>query len=516
MSCSTLELNDYKIESMTTWLSLLALCPFLVFMVLLLSKKASLLNTAIITLCLVTLAMIFGWQILPNYLLYSFIKGFWVAFDIFIIIFGAIFFLEVLEKEKIIDNLISLLEGLSKDYRVKIIILAWFLESFLEGTTGFGAPLVIVAPLLVGLGLSPMTAVVICLLGNSTSNLFGAVGAPIRIGFAGLNTSLIPRHAASLNLVGLIVPTFMLWVLSGQHQDRQKYFWEALPFALWSGFAFVVPSLLITNLGQEFPSILGAAVGLSLVILTIRLKIFVPKKIRTLKEEQRLIATLPIGKVVFPYLLLISFLILGKIWLGAKGIDFLIGGEIKHRFSCFNPGFAFILAGALVVYLEKKQKQIIFQSLSTALKRTLEPFSVIVCLSAVVQLMTYSNYNYSGLPSVLNLLAKNFETPLLPFWSPFIGAFGSFLTGSITISNLMFGNFLNLASNAIKLDANKILALEAVGAAAGNMLALADMLVVETIVGLKHQEREILKAVVLPCLIYILLVGLLGILTGKF
>jgi len=496
---------------MTSLLTFLSITPFILFIILLFYKKTSLLFASLAILVM-TLAVVFlVWKILPDYILYSTVKGFWVALDILFIIFGAIFFLEILKSLKIIENLGRLLEGFSKDYRVQVILLAWFLESFLEGTTGFGAPLVVVAPILVSLGLKPITAVIICLLGNSASNIFGAVGAPLRIGFAGLDTTFVPNYAASVNLIGFLVPTFILWTLTAQLEEGRKSFWEGLPFAIWSGFAFVVPSLLAVSLGQEFPSIIGAVVGLLLVILTLRLKLFIPKQVRTLKKNQKLEVNLPLIKIVSPYVFLIGLLILGKIFLGPISLNLIIGRNIKHSLSFFNPGFAFIAAGVLVAIIWGERKKLFFKAVNIARQRTIEPFLVIICMSTVVQLMINSGNNSSGLPSVLGLLAINFETPLLPFWAPFIGAFGSFLTGSITISNLMFGNFLNTAGNAIKLNASKILALEAVGAAAGNMIALADILSAETVVGLKNEEKKILKEVIIPCLIYVTLVGIIGL-----
>ncbi len=148
---------------------------------------------------------------------------------------------------------------------------------------------------------------------------------------------------------------------------------------------------------------------------------------------------------------------------------------------------------------------------NVAITSSIELFLVIASISIVVQLMINSGQNLSGFPSSIALIAKNFETALLPFWAPFIGAFGSFITGSATISNIMFGNFLNFASQAISMDSAKILALALVGGAVGNMTALADMLAAETVVGLKNQERVILKGVIVPCFICLILAGIIGI-----
>ena len=103
---------------------------------------------------------------------------------------------------------------------------------------------------------------IIALLGNSSSVVFGAAGTPIRIGFEGLGVSSVPYLASLINFVGLIVPAFMLWILVSDKPDRKQQFFGALPFAVWSGIAFVVPSFLVVGLGQEFPSILGSVIGL--------------------------------------------------------------------------------------------------------------------------------------------------------------------------------------------------------------------------------------------------------------
>jgi len=493
-------------------LFLVSISPFALFLYLLLWKKLSLLWVSFLTCFFVFVLTAFLWQILPGLLYISFVKGFLIAFDIFIIIFGAIFFLQILKSLKIIDNIGLFLESFSKDYRVQVILLAWFLENFLEGTAGFGTPAAVVAPILLALGLPPLSAVIISLLGNSTAGVFGAAGTPIRVGFAGMNISSIPTYTAAINCIGFLVPVFMIWTLASYQKDRKSHFWEVFPFAVWAGIAFVVPSYIVVGLGQEFPSILGAIIGLILVYITTRLGLFMPKNIRRLNEKSGEKATVPFYKIVIPYLLLILLLILGKLLIGTKGITLSF---VKHTISFYNPGYAFIIAGLPVAFFWSKQKSLIIDSAKTALKRSIGPFLVIVLLSTMTQLMLNSGQNISGFLSSLEIIAQKFETASLPFWSPFIGAFGSFITGSVTVSNIMFGNFLLIAGKALSLNTDKVLALEVVGAAAGNMIALADMLAAQAIIGLRNKERQILKGVIIPCLIYVVLTGLIGLLIVK-
>lgn len=488
---------------------ILSIIPFLAFLILLLWVKTSLLKASVVTVVLFTLLAIFYWQILPTPLLASYIKGFFVAFDIFIIIFGAIFFLGVLKDLDVIKNISYYLEHFSKDYRVQIIILAWFFGNFIEGTAGFGTPVAVVAPLLIGLGLPVIKSLVVALLGNSASVVFGAAGTPIRVGFAGLDISSVPYIASLINCVGFIVPIFMLWIITSGRTNGKKEFFGGLSFAIWSGIAFVAPAVLVAAfLGQEFPSIIGSIIGLLLVMLSIKLNIFTPKGVLSLQEEKKLEKTMSAFRAFLPYGLLILFLIVGKLILGSASVN--ISLVINHAFNLFNPGFAFIIAGLITAFIWKSKKENLSLSTITAFKGTITPFLVIISMSSLVQLMTNSGQNYSGLPAAITLVAKGFETSWLPFFAPFISAFGAFITGSATVSNIMFGNFFSVAGQALGFSVAIILSLGVVGGSAGNMIALADMLAGEAVVGVKNKEREILKGVFIPCFTYLVLVGIIG------
>lgn len=431
------------------------------------------------------------------------VKAFFTAFDILLIIIGAIFFLEILREAKIIENLVIFLESISPDIRVKVIILAWFLENFIEGVAGFGTPCAIVAPILIGLGFSPLKAVIISLLGNSASVVFGAVGTPIRVGFAEAFTPQIPYYAALFNIIGFLVPVFILYEVVRKDKERNKRFLEGIPFAVWSGLAFTFSSLVFVFLGQEFPSVGGSILGLALAIFGLKLGIF-PKQ----EKGEKRSADMPLSKVLFPYVLFVFLLILGKLIPGQLTIK--IAPDLTQKISLFNPGWAFIISGLAVLVISVKSKKIFLDSVLLSIKRVKEPFLVILLMSAMVQLLTLSANSFSLFPSMLESITFLFQNKLLPLWSPLLGAFGSFVTGSATVSNIMFGKMISDASQFLNFNQAKILALEVVGAAAGNMVALADVVAAEVVVGLKNKEREVIRGVILPCTIYVLLTGLIG------
>jgi lactate permease len=489
----------------------LSLFPFLIFVVLLFTKKATLLWASVITLLLYTLLAILYWQMFPSFLYASYGKGFFVALDIFLIIFGAVFFLQILKDLKIIKHISYYLGALSKDYRIQIIIIAWFLECFIEGTAGFGTPAAIAVPILIGLGLTPIKALVVGLLGNSVPGVFGAAGTPIKMGLIGLNTTLVPLYAALLNCVGFIVPIFMLWIITAGRLNRKKEFLEALPFAIFSGLIFVVPSLLFVFFGQEFPSILGSLFGLIIIIFSVKMGFLVPKEKLSLieKESEEEATSMSPFKSFLPYIILISLLILGKIILGKIGIPLSLG--FKHTFSLFNPGFIFIIAGLFVIFIWREKWGVIHNSIKRAFSGALPPFFVVFSMLAMIQIMINSGNNTSGLSSAISIITKMFDTAVLPFFVPFIGAFGAFMTGSVTVSNIMFGNLFHMAALHLSMNSSIILALGVVGAAAGNMIALADILTAEAVTGLKNSEVSVLKGVIIPCLIYLSILGIIGI-----
>ncbi len=387
-------------------LFLVSISPFIVFLILLLIFRKSLLTSSFIALLVTILIAVFFWGFAITQLPQPFTKAFFVAFDIFLIILGAIFFLEAMKEIRVIENIVIYLEEISSDTRVKVILLAWFLENFIEGIAGFGTPVTIVAPLLLALGMPASRALIIALLGNSTSVVFGAAGTPIRIGFQGLGTFKIAENAALISLVGFLVPVFMLYTLIGKERNK-KEFWEAVPFAIFAGLAFTLPSWLFVYLGQEFPSILGSVAGLGLTLLAIKTGFLMPKKETNLRKVEKRNPTLSIGRVVLPYALMVGILILGKFF------PLNIG-----QINLFNPGLVFLFTG--FIFLLNK-KSVLISSAKVAGKGTMGPSLVILTMSFLVQIMIASG--------MIGTVANAFRNSFLALWAPVVGMFGAFLTG---------------------------------------------------------------------------------------
>ncbi len=495
-------------------LEVLAATPIILVILLLFLFRKPLVFASPITFIYTLLLGAYYWQVRPVILVGSVAKGFLVAVDIIIIIFGALVFLEFLKKTGLLESIEYYLSRISPDKRIQMIILAWFLGSFIEGTAGFGTPAAIVAPLLVGLGFPAITSVAVALIANSTAVAFGAVGTPIRIGFEGLEVTGVAQQAGLINLfAGAIIPVMLLFVLVyGVEKRFSRNITEAVPFALWAGFCLTIPYYFFTFLGQEFPSLLGPLVGLVLVSLTTKLGWFVPKNTWTISDAKKKISLHgkePLLKVFMPYILLIGFLIIGKFTL--TSYPFTVSGPITHSLNPYNPGFAFLLA--LVVY--SLLYNVSFANIAMSAKQTVKillvPFTVIFFIAGFVQLMMHSGNNYTGLESMINVLAGLIEVKALPFLAPFIGGFGSFIAGSATVSNLLFGQFQATAAANLGLSVASILALQLVGAGIGNMLALTNIVAAQATVKLKNREAEIFLKTLIPSIIYAVIAGIIGL-----
>lgn len=222
------------------------------------------------------------------------------AIDILIIIFGAILILNTLKKSGAMATINNGFMNVTKDRRVQAVIIGWMFGAMIEGAAGFGTPAALAGPLLVGLGFPPLAAAMVALIFNSTPVSFGAVGTPVlgalgtlEKGITELAKGTDPAVAIETfkltwaqwtaighSLVGIFVPLLGLCMLTkffGKERSIKPAL-EAAPFAIFAGLSFVVPYIILaTLLGPELPSLVGAMLGLPIVVIAARKGFLVPK-----------------------------------------------------------------------------------------------------------------------------------------------------------------------------------------------------------------------------------------------
>jgi lactate permease len=493
------------------------------------------------------------------------IQGLFLTFDLLFIIFGALLLLNALERSGGVAAIRRSFHAISDDRRVQIVLLGWLFGSFIEGASGFGTPAAVCAPLMVAMGFPAAAAVMIGMMIQSTAVTFGAVGTPILVGvaggvggeafdaqmaMAGLDMRellrLVAARAVILHAIaGTLMPTFMV-VMTTRFFGERKSWTEGLsifPFALLGGLAFTVPYTLTgVFLGPEFPSLLGAPVGLIIMTWAARRGFLVPKDQWEFPESSRWpkdwVSGLEVradGEVETkdistasawsPYLILAALLVASRLpqlpfgaWLRKPEVrwDGILGTDIGAVSTPFYlPGFLLILAVVATYFLHRMTGPALRRAVADSSRVLLGAGFVLVFTVPMVRVYINSGINGAGLLSMPIVMAEWVATnvgQVWPFFAPVTGALGAFIAGSNTVSNLMFSAFQFGVADRLMISGVMVVALQAVGAAAGNMIAIHNVVAASATVGLLGQEGSTLRKTILPTLYYLAVIGVLGLL----
>jgi len=237
------------------------------------------------------------WEMPVDWIAAASIGGAITALTILWIVFGALFLLYVLQQVGAFDRINRGFAAVSDDRRVQIVLLAFFLSTFIEGAAGFGTPAAVVAPLLLGLGFPGLAAVVVAIIGHIIAVTYGAVGTPIIIGIRNplqaFETSIngggftvvefadqVAAWAATYHaLVGFVMPliaVMMAVYFFGEERSIRPAL-EVAPLCLFAGIAFVIPYWISAwFLTAEFPSLIGSMVGGGITVGVLRAGYLLP------------------------------------------------------------------------------------------------------------------------------------------------------------------------------------------------------------------------------------------------
>ncbi len=506
---------------------------------------------------LITAIIAFSYWLMPlNWIIASTVKGVFIALEIILVVYGALLLYYHTKFSGAIRVITKGIISLSGDKRIQAGI-AFLLIAFFEGIIGFGVPGLIVAPLLIAMGFAPMIAAPLVLLFNSAPVSFGAVGIPVWGGIGSaldspgiiqvlagqgmqlqtwLRTDITFWTAAFHSIVAVFIPLIGVALLIKWSGGKLNEIKDAIPTLLLAGLSFTIPYFLMAKfIGPEFPSIFGGIIGLIFYIATLRMGIFKPKKIwnfpvlKNKKEEnQKEVEEVPVRKfnyftAIIPYLL-ISFGLLATRLIGpikrftetflVFEINNLFGTIIDHTFELLhNPGLIFIFAVLISIIGFKLGKKHTLKTAKAAFKSVLPAAVVLSFAVAFSQIMINSGHNLSGMSDMLKTIAQAIALVVgthYIFLVSFIGIMGTYITGSNTVSNILFSGFQFEMAGIIGVSRTILLAMQNVGGAIGNMISVYNVVIVATVCGLLGREGEIIKKNLLPMFLYGIVIGILG------
>lgn len=549
---------------------LLALFPIVLTGILLLGLQWLAKRAMPIVLAVTAVMAYFLWDMSFNRVLASGIQGLIITASVLWIVFGAIFLLNTLKHTGAIKVIRSGFTQVSPDRRIQAIIIAWCFGTFIEGASGFGTPAAIAAPLMVAIGFPALAAVLMGMMIQSTPVSFGAVGTPIVIGVnRGLDTEAITSQliangsnwdaflqliTSEVAIIHAIVGTFMpllMVVMLTRFFGKNKSWTEGLacaPFAIFAGLTFTIPYALTGGfLGPEFPSLMGGLVSMAIVVTAAKHGFLIPKKVwdfqpasewpvawlgkLTMADETKEIKSSTGNKMSpvvawMPYVLVALLLVCSRVFVELKSFlssisltysDILGETGISGGFSpLYLPGGILMICALFAALMQtNKSRKALSNSFKESSKTILSAGFVLIFTIPMVRIFINSGVNLSDIPSMPVAGAELFATVFgagFPMISAMIGSLGAFIAGSNTVSNMMFSQFQFEAAMSLGISPTLMIATQAVGAAAGNMIAIHNVVAASATVGLLGQEGVTLRRTILPTIYYVVFTGIIALL----
>lgn len=451
-------------------------------------------------------------------------KSFFLAVDVLYIVWMALFFYNVTNEAGAVALIGRSLPRLTSDRAAQSLLISWVFVSLLQGVGGFGVPVAVVAPLLVGLGYTATQSVIMAALGHGWAVTFGSLGTSFvaLTAVTGLSGEVLAHDAALvLGLAGFFSGGLVAFVSAG-----------------WGGFLRSIPMLLIVGavmgltqwwiatrgmwtLGSTSGALAGAVVGVIYVLSPLHAG-------RTQSapdaggERPRSIA-LALAAYVILLIMAFSANLVGPLeqLVDAIRIQFefpavatrygwQVPAESGRGISVFgHAGAILFYAGGIAFLIYRRagyyEYASVWREIWAKVRRSASKSTVsILALVAMAALMTHTGMTQL----IARGISETFSAQLYPLVAPFIGALGAFMTGSNTNSNVVFGALQQETATLLALSVPVLLAGQTAGASLGSVLAPAKVIVGCSTVGLAGQEGPVIRRMLLLGLIPVAFVAL--------
>jgi L-lactate transport len=439
------------------------------------------------------------------------------------IILAAVFLYNLMVESGQFEIVKSSISSISNDRRIQALLVAFCFSAFMEGSAGQGAPVVVAAAMLMGLGFPAMPAALICLVGNTPPVPYGPVGVPtIMMGtVTGVNSLTVSGAIGiDMTILALVIPIFMVIVLAGWRNLAGVF-----PAAIVAGVSYAIPSFFISRyVGPELPAVLSSAV--SMLSLFVFMKFWQPERIWRFPNDTAAAFDTGIkytsGQVLkawSPFIILIVMMIIWGLpqfkswvaqdlkwfilvpsWPFLDGIVYQMAPVVaaptkyaaSYRMDLFSaPGTAMLLSSLIsmaVLGISPSRAARVFGKTFNQLYRAL------ITLASVIGIGILANY--SGMSFTLGLACAFYTGLLFPIFSPVIGYVGVFLTGSVTSSAALFGKLQQVT--AMQLGLNPMLTISAsmFGSVIGKLISPQSIAVACAGTGMVGRESDIFRRTV--------------------
>ncbi|MFN7138854.1 MAG: L-lactate permease, partial [Limisphaerales bacterium] len=428
----------------------------------------------------------------PNLLNAAVLQGLLTAFTPILIVWGAILLFRAMEYSGAMDVVRRWLNGITDNKVAQLMIVGWSFSFLIEGASGFGTPAALAAPLLVGLGFSPLPVAILCLVMNTVPVSFGAVGMPTWFGFAPLGLSEMElRELGFKTAIVHSVAALFIPIVALRFVVTFREIWANLVFILLAILASVLPYLWFASWNYEFPALAGGFVGLIGAVLLARFDVGLQKNLQGEHSSTEKIRFGTLLRAFFPLWGTLLLLLITRIpQLGLRGwlssaeparatqlgtlgefrispslvmqLNNLLGTDLDWSHAIlYVPSFLpFLLIAWLSFHVMRRspgsavpletRSNDCMQAVQDAVRQVRKPLAAFLGALVFVKILTAGGENSSA-----NLIGSAFASIMGNTWqyaAPLLGALGSFFSGSNTVSNLTFGGIQDSIAQNLTLN----------------------------------------------------------------
>lgn len=513
--------NTNPIQNLTWGLVVFSFIPVLLLIVLMGFLKMSGEKSALITLITTILIALFAFKLPVSDAGLSVVYGILKAiFPILIIIIMAIFSYNVLVHTGKMNVLKEQFSSVSSDKCIQVLLLTWGFGGLLEGMAGFGTAVAIPAAILISLGFKPIFSAVASLIANSVATGFGAVGTPVKVLAEQANVENMQELSSQIVLQLSPLMILIPFVLVFMTDPRLKSLPKHIILSLIVGVVSLATQYVSARyMGAETPAIIGSIASIIAIILYAR--------ITTTEEDRELRANAPkytLGNIVNAwsvYGLILILVVITSPLLPIRNIlapllttnfsfnifDSVVGADVVRsvKISWLIDAGVLLFIGSIVGGLIQGAKiGELFQLLWKVIKQQKKTIITVCCLISLSSIM-----DFSGMIAELGIALAVITGSFYPLFAPTIGCLGTFLTGSDTSSNILFGKLQASVGNTIGVDPSWLAAANTAGATGGKIISPQSIAVATSAIGEQGKEGEIMKKAMPYAFAYIVIAGLM-------
>ena len=501
------------------------------------------------------------WKMTPVHAIGYTLTGFLSAFEVLVIIFGAILIMNTLSRSGAMSAINRMFTGITPDARLQAIIIGFIFGAFIEGAAGFGTPAALCAPLLISVGFPPLAAAIVALEFNSIPVPFGAVGTPTNTAFTtvmsalqnpdGWKTAFTQWTAIPMAICAPIILMMGIGILCKLFGKNKKFsdVIPVIPFIIYVSLVFDIFYILIaTFVGPELTSLVSAAITLFVVIFTTKKGFLVPKDVWTFDKKDQWdkswlnvtdvpepkTSEMSLVKAWLPYVIIAAILVttrvtqnLGAGWSDAlksftigTGESGLILGLDWNWAILWSPGVVFVIVAFITFGLHGMKGHEIKGAFDDTIKQVTGAAIALLFGVAMVNLFRFTNIDSETLTGVADAI----KDPMLLVMAealaaiagkayiiiaPFIGVLGAFMSGSNTVSNTLFSSLQYETASLLSMPTVFIVALQNMGGAIGNMVCVNNVVAACATTGTIGNEGKIIRTNALPMITLSILVVLI-------